>query len=189
MTERLHFHFSLSCTGEGNGPTPVFLPGESQGRGSLVGCRLWGRTESTRLKRLSSSSSTSELLPAGEVPAGIKAPSGGHLWNFPLRLRILSRAPDLIFWTVHWLAVPRSCAQAHPQRRLRKIWILDRENPNTSEYCQLVAKLGHLISEPYLYLQKLEDSDMENSENFDMGFIQESLVYLLCVYCIPSGML
>ena len=27
-------------------PTPVFLPGESQGRGRLVGCRLWGRTES-----------------------------------------------------------------------------------------------------------------------------------------------
>src|SRR5574341_1531430 len=79
MTERLHFHFSLSCIGEGNGnelqcsclenprdggawwaavygvsksrtrlsnftfthwrrkwqPTPVFLPGESQGWGSL----------------------------------------------------------------------------------------------------------------------------------------------------------
>ena len=27
-------------------PTPVFLPGESQGRGSLMGCRLWGCTES-----------------------------------------------------------------------------------------------------------------------------------------------
>ena len=27
-------------------PTPVFLPGESQEWGSLVGCRLWGRTES-----------------------------------------------------------------------------------------------------------------------------------------------
>ena len=26
-------------------PTPAFLPGESQGRGSLVGCRLWGHTE------------------------------------------------------------------------------------------------------------------------------------------------
>jgi len=25
---------------------PVFLPGESQGWGTLVGCRLWGRTES-----------------------------------------------------------------------------------------------------------------------------------------------
>ena len=27
-------------------PTPVFLPGESQGRGSQLGCCLWGRTES-----------------------------------------------------------------------------------------------------------------------------------------------
>ena len=26
--------------------TPVFLPGESQGWGSLLGCCLWGRTES-----------------------------------------------------------------------------------------------------------------------------------------------
>ena len=28
--------------------TPVFLPGESQGQGSLLGCHLWGRTESDR---------------------------------------------------------------------------------------------------------------------------------------------
>ena len=27
-------------------PTPVLLPGESQGQRSLVGCSLWGRTES-----------------------------------------------------------------------------------------------------------------------------------------------
>ena len=33
-------------------PTPVLLPGEFQGQRSLVGCRLWGRTESD----------TSELL-------------------------------------------------------------------------------------------------------------------------------
>ena len=26
-------------------PTPMFLPGKSQGWGSLVGCRLWGGTE------------------------------------------------------------------------------------------------------------------------------------------------
>ena len=25
--------------------TPMFLPGESQGWASLVGCHLWGRTE------------------------------------------------------------------------------------------------------------------------------------------------
>ena len=99
-TERLHFHFSLSCIGEGNGnplqcsclenpmdggawwaavhgvprswtrlsdftftfmhwrrkcqPTPVFLPGESQGRRSLVGCRRWGRIESDMTEATSS---------------------------------------------------------------------------------------------------------------------------------------
>ena len=42
--------------------TPVFLPGESQGQGSLVGCRLWGCTESEQLKRLSSSSSSSQSI-------------------------------------------------------------------------------------------------------------------------------
>ena len=48
-TERLHFHFSLFTFMHWRRkwqPTPVFLPGESQGRGSLVGCRLWGLTES-----------------------------------------------------------------------------------------------------------------------------------------------
>ena len=37
-------------------PTPVFLPGESQGRGSLMGCRHGVAQSWTRLKRLSSSS-------------------------------------------------------------------------------------------------------------------------------------
>ena len=31
-------------------PTPLFLPGESLGRGSLVGCCMWGRTESDMTK-------------------------------------------------------------------------------------------------------------------------------------------
>ena len=33
-------------------PTPVFLPGESQGWGNLVGCRLWDHTESDTTERL-----------------------------------------------------------------------------------------------------------------------------------------
>ena len=42
-------------------PTPVFLPGESQGQGSLVGCRLWDHTESD----------TTEVT-AAAVPTAIK---------------------------------------------------------------------------------------------------------------------
>ena len=41
FTFTFHFHWRRKWQ-----PTPVFLPRESQGRGSLVGCRLWGRTES-----------------------------------------------------------------------------------------------------------------------------------------------
>ena len=36
----------ITYIGGGNGNSPVFLPGESHGKRSLVGCRLWGRTES-----------------------------------------------------------------------------------------------------------------------------------------------
>ena len=48
MTERLHFLslFTFMHWRRKWQPTPVFLPGESQGQGSLVGCHLWGRTES-----------------------------------------------------------------------------------------------------------------------------------------------
>ena len=42
FTFTFHFH-ALEKEMQTN---PVFLPGESQGWGSLVGCRLWGCTES-----------------------------------------------------------------------------------------------------------------------------------------------
>ena len=41
FTFTFHFH----ALEKEMAPTPVFLPGESQGRGSLVGCCLWGCTE------------------------------------------------------------------------------------------------------------------------------------------------
>ena len=44
-TERLHFHFSLSCIGEGNGNPLQCSCLENPRYGSLVGCRLWDRTE------------------------------------------------------------------------------------------------------------------------------------------------
>src|SRR5574340_825556 len=45
-TERLHFHFSLSCIGEGNGSPLQCSCLENPRDGSLVGLRLWGHTES-----------------------------------------------------------------------------------------------------------------------------------------------
>ena len=45
-TERHHFHFSLSCTGEENGNPLQYCCLENPRDRSLVGCHLWGRTES-----------------------------------------------------------------------------------------------------------------------------------------------
>ena len=75
-------------------PTPVFLPGESQGPGILVGCRLWGCTESdttevTQQQRLSEkamaphSSTLAWKIPWMEEPGGPQSMGllrVGHDW-------------------------------------------------------------------------------------------------------------
>ena len=57
MTERLHFHFSLSCTGEGNGSPLQCSCLENPRDGGAWWAAVYGAAQSrTRLKRLSSSS-------------------------------------------------------------------------------------------------------------------------------------
>ena len=69
-------------------PTPVFLPGEFQGWGSLVGCSLWGRT---RLKWLNSSTKWAQYL------LGLTARSSGRRsWRrTPLQSSIHTVSPPL----------------------------------------------------------------------------------------------
>ena len=63
-------------------PTPVFLPGESQGRGRLVGCRLWGHTE---LDTTEVTQQQQHLRPSSHgVPGGAL----GHLVNIQGHLEI-----------------------------------------------------------------------------------------------------
>ena len=58
MTERLHFHFSLSCLGEGNGDPLQCSCLENPRDGGAWWAAVYGVAQSwTRLKRLSSSSS------------------------------------------------------------------------------------------------------------------------------------
>ena len=60
MTERLHFHFSLSCIGEGNGNPLQCSYLENPRDGGAWWAAVYGVAQSqTRLKRLSSSSSRS----------------------------------------------------------------------------------------------------------------------------------
>ena len=62
-------------------PTPVLLPGESQGQQSLVGCRLWGHTvhargEGERVLALESREGTRASRRVEEGP-GRQAPQAG----------------------------------------------------------------------------------------------------------------
>ena len=65
-------------------PTPVFLPGESHGQRSLVGCSPWGRTESDTTEatwqQLGSSSDVSKKW----LPAVCPSKSGPCFLHLPI---------------------------------------------------------------------------------------------------------
>ena len=62
-TERLHFHFSLSCIGEGNGNPLQWSCLENPRGGGAWWAAVYGVTQNwTQLKRLSSSRSSNTIL-------------------------------------------------------------------------------------------------------------------------------
>ena len=84
-------------------PTPVFLPGESQGRGSLVGCRLWGLTESDTTETTAAAAALRSDNYTGSHQAKIEvlAPLFSFLEalgenSFPCIFQFLEAAP--LFW-------------------------------------------------------------------------------------------
>ena len=93
-TERLHFHFSLSCIGEGNGsPLQRSCLENPRVRGAWWAA-IYGVAQSrTRLKRLSSSSSSipqirlssGSTTPCGPCSEPLQGPSSGHADRVPGR--------------------------------------------------------------------------------------------------------
>ena len=77
-------------------PTPVFLPGESQGWGSLVGCRLWGHTESDTTEatqqQQQEDSGGKEYLPSNSHHSAATPYSEPWEWDTgPRKLRYISK--------------------------------------------------------------------------------------------------
>ena len=67
-TERLHFHFSLSCTGEGNGNPLQCSCLENPRDGGAYWAAVYGVVQSwARLKQLSSSSSSNRIYKLQEI--------------------------------------------------------------------------------------------------------------------------
>ena len=81
MTERLHFHYSFSCIGEGNGNPLQCSCLENPRDGGTWWAAVYGVAQSrTQLQRLSSSSSSSEICDGEESSCSQEAtpkPGGG----------------------------------------------------------------------------------------------------------------
>ena len=69
-------------------PTPVFLPRESQGQRSLVGCRIWGHTESDTTE------ATLQQQETGLERRGRNMVSKGWAWK-----QIKEPFPSIPFWS------------------------------------------------------------------------------------------
>ena len=98
MTERLHFHFSLSCIGEGNGNPLQCSCLENPRDGGAWRAAIYGVAQSrTQLKRLSSSSSMQNLcslllklcrIKSYKMYSSVWLLSGLHLWDLPISLHL-----------------------------------------------------------------------------------------------------
>ena len=98
MTERLHFDFSLSCIGEGNGNPLQCSCLENPRNGGAWWAAVYGVTQSqTRLKRLSSSSSI--LSSAYKLN---KQGDSIQPWHTPLPLWNQSVVPYLVLAVASW---------------------------------------------------------------------------------------
>ena len=106
MTERLHFHFSLSCIGEGNGNPLQCSCLENPRDGGAWWAAVYGMAQSrTRLKWLSSSSSSRTVIHQAPLSVGLSrqaywsglpCPSPGDLPNPGLKPRSSALQADFL---------------------------------------------------------------------------------------------
>ena len=103
-------------------PTPVFLPGESQGRGSLVGCHLWGShrvghnwcdlaaAAAAESSQVAHPASVGDAGDAVSIPRSGRSPGGGN--DNSLQSSFLENPMDRGTW---WL-------QSMGSQRVKHTW-------------------------------------------------------------------
>ena len=109
MTERLHFHFSLACIGEGNGNQFQCSFLENPRHGGVWRAAIYGVAQSrTQLKRFSSSSSSSSpTFPAPLVEETVFFP---FLYSCLLCRRLIDhRCLDLFLGSLFCSIDPYAC--------------------------------------------------------------------------------
>ena len=106
-------------------PTPVFLPGESQGWSSLIGCCLWGPTESDTTEAMQQqqhsmfwASLVAQL--AKNPPAMWETWVQSLVWEDPLEEGMAAH-PSILAWRIPWTEEPGGL-QSMGLQRIRHDW-------------------------------------------------------------------
>ena len=87
-------------------PTPLFLPGESLGRRSLVGCHLWGCTE------LDTTEATLQQQPSNSAVKNL--PAVQEMYKMPVRTlghedsleEEMATHSSILAWKIPWTQEP-----------------------------------------------------------------------------------
>ena len=93
-------------------PTPVFLPGESQGWGSLAGCRPWGCTESDMTEAAWQQQQDAIIL---GLTISNYTTDNFSVVSFLLYVysQFMFPLPERIFFLIHGLTKPSTCKMLH----------------------------------------------------------------------------
>ena len=139
-TERLHFHFSLSCIGEGHGNPLQCSCLENPRDGGAWWAAVYGVAQSrTGLKRLSSSSSNLDWM--------FKYPKGTRkLWGLPEMLLRVRKELQSIFESSDWekmnqLIFVSHCVQGCPIQNLWLVWRIISNINKTMQWFTVQCKL------------------------------------------------
>ena len=138
-------------------PTPVFLPGESCGQRSLVGCCLWGLTESDTTEV------TYQQQPESE-PCVLRCFS--HVWLFATLWTVRSQVPLSMGFPrqEHWSEFPYSPPADLPNPGIKTVSpvssALQVDSSLLSHWGSLNLSLGHLknISKSHIMAKKSQPS-------------------------------
>ena len=107
-TERLYFHLSLSCIGEGMATHSSFLAWRIPGTGESCGLPSMGSQSRTRLKQLSSSSNSKASLVAQRLkclPAMRETWVRSLGWEDPLEKEMASHS-SVLAWRIPGMGEP-----------------------------------------------------------------------------------
>ena len=137
-------------------PTPVFLPGESQGQGSLVGCHNRVSKSGIRLKWLSSSSSrvkwgvqrlnknrmSSETATHRRLATRLIFIRDGDLLTWRTWIKCLVFALQILTWLILWIQIWNTDYQVGP--------VLENKSKMSfsSKWPELTSKNGALFTWP-----------------------------------------